>query len=195
MSSPQYRTLFHSGKLETREEGGGRAIEAYFAVFNQRTELIPGYYEEIAPGAFAQSLNSGDIRCLFNHDSGLVLGRTASGTLQLQEDAHGLWGRVLINENDKQAMDIYARVARGDISGCSFGFNPKREEYRDVENGILARLLEADTIEVSVCAFPAYEGTQAQARSIQEARKRTLEQKRASLKSRLLFRNEEDKKC
>jgi len=183
------RQAYFASKLTTRSEpdGGDKFIEGYFAVFEQETELWRGVFEKIARGAFDNSINNNDIRCLFNHDSGFVLGRTASQTLELKVDAHGLWGRVKINSSDSQAMDIYARVERGDISGCSFGFNPLKERYEERENDILWIVEEADTAEVSICTFPAYPQTEIQARQndFKESQKRSLEQRKQKLKNRL----------
>lgn len=182
------RYAYFTSKLQTRAEAGeDRFIEGYFAVFNQETELWQGCFERIAPGAFDNSLKDNDIRCLFNHDTGFVLGRTASKTLELRTDAHGLWGRVKVNPNDTQAMDIYARVERGDISGCSFGFYPKGEQYEDREDSTLWTVTEADTFEVSVCTFPAYPQTEIQARQkdIELSKERTIKQRKADIKKKL----------
>lgn len=181
--------MYFSGTFQTRaKENGEKYIDAYFAVFNQETEIWPGAYEQIAPGAFANSLYNNDIRCLFNHDSGLVLGRTGNQTLTLAEDEHGLKGSVRINPNDKQAMDIYARVERGDIAGCSFGFSPVAEdtEWRD-DGTVHWRVKEADTAEVSICTFPAYPQTSVMARKqgFEEARRQRMEQEKEALKKRL----------
>lgn len=182
------RNIYMTGKLQTRAESDGKYIEGYFAVFNQETELWKGEYEQIATGAFANSLKNNDIRCLFNHDSGFVLGRMGARTLELKEDEHGLWGRVKINEEDRQAMDVYARVGRGDISGCSFGFWPESEEYEEKEDGSVHWIVkEANTEEVSIVTFPAYPQTEIEARKKDaEARKTTkTNKKRAELKKRL----------
>ena len=42
-------------------------------------------------------------------------------------DGHGLWGRITINGEDTDAMNLYARVKRGDMSQCSFGFDILQE--------------------------------------------------------------------
>lgn len=183
------RHAYFPGKLTTRAEpeGGKRYIEGYFAVFDEEIELWPGEFEQIAPGAFANSLRDNDIRCLFNHERGFVLGRMAAGTLELREDDHGLWGRVEINEADRSAMDVYARVQRGDISGCSFGFYPKQEELERRDETCHWTVTEADTFEVSVCTFPAYPATEIEARQRarkQDATERMARQRRA-LKERL----------
>ena len=96
--------------------------------------------------------------------------------------------RVQVNPNDKEANDIYARVQRGDISGCSFGFNPINEEaeFRD-DGAIKWRVLEADTLEVSIVTFPAYPQTSIQARKVDETqyKERQILQKKNNLKVRL----------
>lgn len=182
------RHAYFKSELKTRAEGkGNRYIEGYFAIFEKETELWPNSFEKIARGAFDNSLKNNDIRCLFNHDTGFVLGRTASKTLKLRTDTYGLWGRVKINTNDTRAMDIHARVERGDISGCSFGFNPLSEEYEERSNGILWTVTEADTYEVSICTFPAYPQTEIQARKkdFEQSQKRSLEQRKFELRKRL----------
>ena len=181
------RHAYIMGKLKTREESEERYIEGYFAVFGQETELWPGWYEQIEAGAFENSLKNNDIRCLFNHDSGFVLGRKSAGTLELREDGTGLFGWAKINPADRQAMDVYARVERGDISGCSFGFTPVSEEYEDRDGEVHWIVKEADTSEVSVVTFPAYPQTEIQARK-QDAEKicgQRMERRRAELKKRL----------
>ena len=88
-----------SSKFTTREDGEQLFIEGYFAVFNSNYEIAPGLTESIAPGAFSSSL-SNDVRALVNHDTTLVLGRTAAHTLELRQDEHGLWGIVQVNPKD-----------------------------------------------------------------------------------------------
>lgn len=185
----EQRNAYFDGRLRAKTEANGKKyIEGYFAVFNQETELWPGWYEQIAPGAFANSLRNNDIRCLFNHNSDNVMGRLSAGTLELREDSYGLWGRVEINEKDSMAMDVYERVARGDITGCSFGFMPKDESKRiDEDENWHWTVKEADTSEVSICPFPAYPQTEIQAREKdrQEQKKMKLERQREVLKEKL----------
>lgn len=182
------RNSFQSGSFKTRAESDGKYIEGYFAVYNQRTEIYPGFFEEIAPGAFDSSITNNDIRCLFNHNTDIVLGRTGNKTLELRSDNYGLYGVVHINEDDKQALDVYARVARGDIDGCSFGFYPAKEEYTELDGGnTLCRVLDTDTGEVSVCPFPAYPQTEIQARKKDFAEKKKINREavKQNIKSRL----------
>lgn len=174
--------------LKTRaEQNGEMYIEGYFAVYNQETELWPGAYEEIAPGAFDDTL-SNDIRALVNHDPNYVLGRNKVGTLELKSDSRGLWGRIKINPNDTDAVNLYERVKRGDIDQCSFGFNILDEETEWREDGTVKwRLKKIDLHEVSVVTFPAYEQTGVQARKVEveQHRQRQLEIRKIQLKERV----------
>ena len=176
-------------ELTTRAEADGQEmyIEGYFAVFGRETELWPGAFEEIAPGAFDETL-SNDIRALINHDTTLVLGRTKAGTLELKTDNYGLWGRVKINPNDIDAVNLYERVKRGDVDQCSFGFNITSEEtdWRD-DGTVKWTITGIDLHEVSVVTFPAYEDTGVQARkeAVEQHRERLLEARKIKLKERL----------
>ena len=173
--------------FETRDDNGELTIQGYFAVFNSLYEIAPGMTESVAPGAFQNTL-SGDIRALINHDTTLVLGRTKAHTLELREDEHGLWGKVTINPNDGDAMNLYERVKRGDVDGCSFGFNPTDEETEIRENGDVHWTIKAvDLFEVSACTFPAYEATNISARSAEaeDLRRRKHEAWKERMKARL----------
>lgn len=175
-------------ELKTRAEGDDElVIEGYFSVFGRETELWPGAYEEIAPGAFTNTL-SNDIRALINHETRLVLGRNKAGTLELREDSYGLWGRIKINPNDTDAMNLYERVKRGDVDQCSFGFNIVREdtEWRD-DGSVKWTIREVDLHEVSIVTFPAYEdtGVQARRKQVEEHRARLLEARRQKIIERV----------
>jgi len=176
-------------ELTTRAEADGQEmyIEGYFAVFGRETELWPGAFEEIAPRAFNETL-SNDIRALINHDTTLVLGRTKAGTLELKTDNYGLWGRVKINPNDTDAVNLYERVKRGDVDQCSFGFNITSEEtdWRD-DGTVKWTITGIELHEVSVVTFPAYEDTGVQARkeAVEQYRERLLAAQKTKLKERL----------
>lgn len=177
-----------TSSFETRDaEDGELYIEGYFAVFNSDYHIAPGMTESVAPGAFESSLAS-DIRALINHDTTLVLGRTSAHTLELREDTHGLWGRISINPNDTDAMNLYERVKRGDVNGCSFGFYPVSEkaDIRD-DGSVHWTITDVDLFEVSCCSFPAYEETNITARANERDTilKRELEAWKIRMKERL----------
>lgn len=150
--------------FDTREENDVLYIEGYFSVFNTNYDLWPGASESVAPGAFSKTLG-GDIRALIDHETRLVLGRNKAGTLELKEDSHGLWGRVSINRNDQDAMNLYERVKRRDVDQCSFGFEIIKEDTEIREDGSVHwTIREVKLYEVSVVTFPAYEETSVSAR-------------------------------
>ena len=175
MKENQIRCI--ASEFTVREDGDAPIIEGYFSVFNTTYDMGYGMSESIAPGAFSKSMGN-DVRALINHDSTLVLGRTKAHTLELREDSHGLWGKITINPNDRDAMNLYERVKRGDVDQCSFGFNIVSEEtdFRD-DGTVHWTITEADLHEVSVCTFPAYEETavSARKRDLDEIKKRQTE--------------------
>lgn len=172
----------------TREDGDELIIEGYFAVFDSPYTLWDGVTEIVKPGAFAGCL-SGDIRALIDHDTRLVLGRTKAGTLELREDARGLWGSIKINRADTDAMSLYARVQRGDVDQCSFGFDIEEETFVDLGDGRCRwEITKVNPLyEVSVVTFPAYEETAVKARhaDLDEIQRRKAEAWRANMTKRL----------
>lgn len=173
--------------FQTREAEGGPIIEGYFAVFNSDYEIWPGAIEQVAPGAFTSALG-GDIRALADHDTRIVLGRTTAGTLDLREDDRGLYGTIRINPEDQEAMNLYHRVQRGDVTQCSFGFDIKDEEYQHRPDGSdLWIIRDVVLYEVSVVTFPAYAETSVQARKddINTIRSRQLAARKSALKERI----------
>lgn len=153
-----------AAEFATREEGDNLVIEGYFAIFGGQYWLWDDAYETIEPGAFNLERDL-DVRVLTNHDTTLVLGRTTAGTLTLSVDNRGLWGSVIINRNDQDAVNLYERVKRGDVSQCSFGFDILDEdvEYREGAPTVW-HIREVKLWEVSVVTFPAYTDTEVQAR-------------------------------
>lgn len=151
-------------RFQVREESGERRIEGYFSVFGSNYELWPGATESVDEHAFDGALTD-DVRALIDHETRLVLGRNVAGTLQLRIDEHGLFGSILINESDQDAMNLYARVQRGDVSQCSFGFDilDEETEYRQ-DGSVHWTIKKVKLYEVSVCTFPAYKDTEVSAR-------------------------------
>ena len=175
---------------KVRERDGAKYLEGYFAVFNKPYLVCENWVEEIAPGAFRRFLESGlDAKGLWNHNHDIVLGSTGNGTATLREDSVGLWGSVLINEKDQDAVNAYARVERGDVDGCSFGFDIGAME--EAWNGNQYRTVITEVwplYEFSPCTFPAYADTSIHARAqedLQAARQKRLEAWREEMRSRL----------
>ena len=184
--------------IETRsaENDDSLYLEGYFSVYNETYEVGPGITESIAPGAFAESIHQ-DVRALYNHNTDLILGRVSAGTLMLEDRERGLWGRIKINKNDTEAMNVYNRIARGDVSGCSFGFGIEKESQTVSDDGSVHFTIERvnPLVEISPCVLPAYEATSISARSkqVEEIRKRLDQAKSEAWKERILKKLKGDK--
>lgn len=160
----QERRIFKINELRVNREDEKRRITGYAAVFNSLSEDLGGWYETIEPGAFGKTLDEYDQRALWNHNSDYVLGRRSAGTLALDEDETGL--RFEIDPPDTQwARDLLISLDRGDVDQMSFGFQVIRDEWKQVADQIVRRLVEVKLFEVSPVAFPAYPATSAQVRS------------------------------
>lgn len=175
-------------QFRTRDDGDDLVIEGYFAVFDSPYVLWDGATEIVKPGAFAGCL-SDDIRALIDHDTRLVLGRTKAGTLTLREDARGLYGTIKINRDDADAMSLYARVQRGDVDQCSFGFDIEEETFVDLGGGQCRWEINKvnPLYEVSVVTYPAYEETAVKARhaDLAEIQRRQAEAWKTKMINRL----------
>lgn len=173
--------------FEVRSDDNGKYIEGYFAVFNSDYEIFSDVTESVAPEAFNETLGR-DIKALCDHDTRLVLGRNKAGTLELRTDSHGLWGRITINPNDTDAVNLYERVKRGDVDQCSFGFNilDEETEFRD-DGSVHFTIRKVELYEVSVVTFPAYSETSVSARAqdVAEIKKRKLDAWKATTSARL----------
>lgn len=168
-------------------DGQEKRIEGYFSTFDGVYEIWPGATESVDPHAFDECLED-DVRCLIDHDTRLVLGRTTAGTLRIGVDEKGLWFSVDINPEDTDAMNLYSRVKRGDVSGCSFGFDILEEQTDKREDGSIHwTIKKVKLYEGSVCTFPAYQDTSAEARrnDYKAIRRREVAQWKAEIKERM----------
>lgn len=133
--------------------------------------------ERIMPGAFDAVLAQ-DVRCLYDHESDQLLGRTKSGTMRLAVDSAGLRYECDLPDT-ALARDLTALIARGDVSGSSFAFSladggahwltEGRREIRVITK------VEA-LYDVGPVTYPAYEATTTGTRSADG-----LDEMRASL--------------
>lgn len=154
-------------ELRATTQDGKRKIGGYAAVFNSLSVVLWDFREEIAPGAFAESIAKNNVRAFWNHDTSEVLGASANGTLYLAEDATGLRFDLELPDTQR-GRDGYTLIERGDVTQMSFGFRslPDGSEWRIDENGMyIRRLLKVDLLEVSPVTFPAYPATSVGVRS------------------------------
>jgi len=158
MAKIEKRTNEVQFELRAVENGDGMTFTGYAAVFNSPSEPLP-FIERIAPGAFKRSLKArNDIKLLWNHDTGSVLGSTRAGTLKLEEDNYGLRVTAVLPPTTL-GNDVKTLVQRGDVSAMSFGFSvPANGDTWNAE-GTERTLKSVRIHEVSIVAFPAYSQT------------------------------------
>ena len=162
--------------LEVRAADAVRTASGYAAMFNSETD-IGGYFREvIAPGAFADTLKTSDVRALVDHDTGRVIGRMSAGTLRLAEDDTGLRAEIDLPDTT-EGRDLAVLLSRGDISGMSFGFQVRKETWDETGDMPVRTIQAVDLYEVSAVAFPAYDDTSIALRSLEEAQERAAKER------------------
>lgn len=136
-------------------------IIGHAAVFNSLSEMLWGFREMIAPGAFRDAILVSDVRALLNHEPSFVLGRKKTGTLKLWEDERGL--AIDIDPPETQwASDLLVSIGRGDIDQMSFGFTVGEDRWEEIDGETRRTILRVDELfDVSPVTFPAYPETDA----------------------------------
>lgn len=160
-------------ELEIRAAGdeSNPVIEGYAAVFGVETVVGRWFREKIRPGAFTRVLSeSPDVIGAFNHDWSFVMSRTTAGTLKLEQTDTGLAYLMNVNPKDWQAMSVYEKVKRGDVTQSSFAFTVRKEEWTepsdDSEELALREIVEIGKLyDVGPVPFAQYPEASAQARS------------------------------
>lgn len=144
----------------------GMTFEGYAAVFNSPSDPIGGQFTEyVMPGAFKRSLDArNDVKLLWNHDTGEVLGSTRSGTLRLVEDTHGLKA-IADLPNTQRGRDTAELIKRGDVVNMSFGFSVPKGGDSWTDGGATRHLNSVRLYEVSVVSYPAYPSSSASVRA------------------------------
>jgi uncharacterized protein len=168
----QERRTF-TGTVIARSEGENmpKEIGGIAAVINSVTDL--GYFEEvIEKGAFDNALNKEyDIRCLFNHEAELILGRTKANTCNVFVNGDGNLEYTWVPDYENPThMSVVRSIMRGDITQSSFAFTIKEQRWSEsTKYGSMGKrtiTIIEDLYDVSPVTYPAYADTEADARSI-----------------------------
>ena len=138
-------------------------LEGYPSVFDQEIDF--GYFREsVAKGAFETSLKDDEQVLLHAHDSANVMSSTPDN-MTLKENDHGLAMEATLNKSSI-ARDVYEMVDAGDLNGMSIGFAILEERMvREDGKSTLYIIEKARLYEASTTPFPAYEGTEVNARA------------------------------
>jgi len=171
-----------TGTVHARATGEGMPTEigGIAAVVNSVTDL--GMFEEvILTGAFDNALSGEyDIRCLFNHESELILGRTKANTCNVFVNADGNLEYTWVPDYENPThVSVVRSIMRGDITQSSFAFTIKEQTWTDsTKYGTMGKRtikMIDQLFDVSPVTYPAYEETEADARSIIAMRDQDLE--------------------
>ena len=149
-------------------------IAGHAAKFDSLSEDLGGFRERIAPGAFAKTITSGDVRALWNHDANIVLGRNKAGTLRLSEDSAGLYYECDIPDTQLIRDMVVSPIQRGDVNQCSFGFSTISDKWAKVDGEWIRSLLECELFDVSPVTYPAYQSTDVAVRGLHDAIKAVI---------------------
>ncbi|OIJ29043.1 HK97 family phage prohead protease [Staphylococcus sp. LCT-H4] len=136
-------------------------VEGYALRFNTLSNDLGGFVETISPEALKEA-DLSDVRCLIDHDSSKVLGRTVSETLELNIDDEGLYFRCQL-PNTSYSKDLYENIRLGNINQCSFGFilDEDGDSFEKRDDGLFKRTLRKikSLFDVSIVTYPAYNDT------------------------------------
>ena len=144
--------------IETRtekREDGSTTITGHAAVFNKLSSDLGGFREIIAPNAF-ESVLSDDVRALINHDPNLLLARTTSGTLNLEQTNEGLQYSFDVPDTT-YGRDLIISMERKDITQSSFAFTIEDDSWETTEDGEIRTINKVKQLyDVSPVTYPAY---------------------------------------
>lgn len=174
----------------SENEEYGTYIEGHPAVYDQTTNIGGWFYEIIERGAF-DSCDFDDVLFSVNHDLRKIpLARSrrnnGNSTMQIQTNDRGLHVRADLDvDENSEAKSLYSAVKREDIDGMSFIFYVDDEKWEDLESDMPIRRIQKikRVIEVSAVNFPAYQGTDINARdeSVLDNAEKALDNARSQL--------------
>lgn len=169
-------------------------VEGYALRFNTLSNDLGGFVETISPQALKDA-DLSDVRCLIDHDSSKVLGRTTSKTLELKVDDEGLYFRCQLPDTS-YSRDLYENIRVGNINQCSFGFilDDDGDTIEKRDDGLFKRTLNKirSLFDVSVVTYPAYNDTDVAPalRSIEAVKEQEQEEIRMRQQEEIRTQNE-----
>ena len=177
----QYRNIDISAFERRTDENGEKIVTGYATTFNQPYELFRDawngnryiFMEQVDSAAFDDT-DFSDVIMQYDHE-GRVFARTSNGTLELDQDQHGLHIRANLGGTEL-GRQLFEEIGGGYTTKMSFGFRvgkDKREETEetDAETGvrtvtIMRTILSISNLyDVSAVSLPANDATSISARS------------------------------
>lgn len=168
----------------------GNKIIGLPAVYNSQTNICNMFYEIIERGAL-DGADLTDVLFFVNHDTSKIpLARSrrnnGNSTMLLTVDDRGLNMESDVDVvNNSDARSLYSAVSRGDMTGMSFMFSVKEDEWENLDSNMPTRRIKkiARVREVSAVNFPAYTSTEINAREARslDSDAKALDNARAAL--------------
>lgn len=128
-----------------------RTVRGLAVPYNTEIELVPGYFETIAPGALAPRAETDtSLKLVYRHDEPIGLITAATET----DEGIEIEARF---SDTQTARDAYQLVRDGVIDRLSIGFAPLETTRTEDERGTHTTITRLALREVSLVPFPAYE--------------------------------------
>ena len=154
--------------LETRAGKSIPVIKGQAAPFGSLSEERRGVRDRIEKGAYRASINGErrDVAALREHNPELLLGRQSAGTLRMKETSDGLQVEIL-PPDDRNGRSAVTSIERGDLRHRSCGYVVKDFELVREDGQDIRVLKDVELFDVSLVAFPAYQDTSVDTRSLE----------------------------
>ena len=153
------------------EDGDGLTLTGYAAVFDTPTLIDSAregrFHEQIARGAFADSLKARTPKLQFDHGQHPLIDSIPLGVIKrMYEDDRGLYVEARLHDN-WLIHPVRDAIASGAIDGMSFRFSvPQGGDKWDRSGDTHSRTITKATVyEVGPVVWPAYDATSVGVRS------------------------------
>lgn len=154
--------------IEAKEDGS-MTVNGYVNKTEQFSKMLgrnEQFKEKISRGAFKRAIEKAkEIHFLAEHDGEKILSSTRNNSLELSEDANGLYMSATITPTS-WGKDYYELIKSGILKNMSFGFRSIKDSWKKVEGYFERTVYELELFEVSVVKDPAYSQSSISARGI-----------------------------
>ena len=175
LDSREYRKI-DAAEMETRKgENGEMVVEGYATTFNMPYRLTGDekvtVNEQVDRNAFRDT-DMSDVIMQYDHE-GRVFARVANGTLELEQDDHGLKIRANLGGTEI-GRQLFEEIDGGYTNKMSFGFTVtgQKTERKKAEDGhvtILRTITKVGKLfDVSAVSIPANDATEISSRTISD---------------------------
>jgi HK97 family phage prohead protease len=155
----------HLRVIEPESEGQPTRIEGLAVPYGQLSDVLGDrrskYQERILPGAFGESIRSGqDMRADVEHDPTTLLARSRKGTLAFREDPQGVWATITLPDTNL-GRDVLENVRIGNLDAMSVAFSRSGVEatWLRGETVPVREVHRAELTGVTLTSYPAFPQT------------------------------------